>query len=51
LQKSKKFLCYLFTSAGIFGPITQSAVIAFQNAAGLNPDGIVGPLTWAAMFA
>ena len=31
---------------GIFGPITESAVIAFQRAAGLNPDGIVGPITW-----
>jgi len=32
---------------GIFGPITQSAVVAFQRAFGLVPDGIVGPITWA----
>ena len=31
---------------GIFGPLTQAAVIAFQRYYGLTPDGIVGPLTW-----
>jgi len=31
---------------GIFGPITQGAVIAFQRHFGLVPDGIVGPITW-----
>ncbi|MCL2056972.1 MAG: peptidoglycan-binding protein [Oscillospiraceae bacterium] len=31
---------------GIFGPRTQEAVIAFQRAAGLNADGIIGPITW-----
>jgi len=31
---------------GIFGPITQSAVTAFQREFGLTPDGIVGPITW-----
>jgi len=32
---------------GDFGPITKAAVIAFQKANGLDPDGICGPLTWA----
>jgi len=30
---------------GNYGPKTQAAVIAFQKANGLTPDGIVGPLT------
>ena len=31
---------------GIFGPITESAVKAFQQSKGLAADGIVGPQTW-----
>ena len=31
---------------GIFGPNTKRAVVAFQTSNGLDPDGIVGPLTW-----
>jgi len=34
---------------GIFGPRTQSAVVAFQRLFGLTPDGIIGPITWAAI--
>jgi N-acetylmuramoyl-L-alanine amidase len=34
---------------GVFGPITQSAVIAFQRQFGLTPDGIIGPITWNAI--
>lgn len=34
---------------GKFGGETLSAVRAFQHDNGLNPDGIVGPLTWAAL--
>jgi len=32
---------------GVFGPRTEAAVMAFQRRFNLNPDGIVGPLTWA----
>lgn len=35
---------------GNFGPETQQSVAAFQIAAGLSPDGIVGPLTWRALY-
>ncbi|GFI02974.1 MAG: LysM peptidoglycan-binding domain-containing protein [Lachnospiraceae bacterium] len=35
---------------GIFGDGTQQAVIAFQRAMDLNADGIVGPLTWQALY-
>ena len=34
---------------GAFGLITQAAVISFQRQIGLSPDGIVGPLTHAAL--
>lgn len=32
---------------GIFGPLTEEAVIKFQLEHGLSPDGIVGAKTWA----
>ena len=34
---------------GIFGPQTQSAVMAFQRSRGLTVDGIVGVQTWTAL--
>ena len=34
---------------GIFGRITLRCVRAFQRQSGLAPDGVVGPLTWAAL--
>ena len=34
---------------GIFGPLTKSAVVAFQRQAGIGVDGIVGPQTRAAL--
>lgn len=32
---------------GFYGPLTAGAVIAFQRDRGLNPDGVVGPETYA----
>lgn len=34
---------------GVFGPITERAVLAFQGRNDLVQDGIVGPLTWGAL--
>ena len=31
---------------GYFGKVTRSAVTAFQRYAGLNPNGVVGAVTW-----
>ncbi len=35
---------------GIFGAETRAAVTAFQSDRGLTPDGVCGPLTWAALL-
>lgn len=35
---------------GIFGANTEKAVQQFQSVAGLNPDGIVGPITWRLLY-
>ena len=34
---------------GVFGEHTRAAVMVFQQTHGLGADGIVGPLTWAAL--
>ena len=38
------------TLDSVFGPNTRQAVISFQKSAGLTPDGIAGPLTWARLL-
>jgi len=36
---------------GIFGPKTNARVIMFQNQAGLDADGLVGPFTNKALVS
>ena len=36
---------------GIFGPQTDGWVRGFQNAVGIDVDGIVGPITWRALVS
>lgn len=36
---------------GGFGPLTQRAVEAFQQAHGFGVDGVIGPQTWSALLA
>lgn len=35
---------------GAFGSRTRQSVAAFQRIMGLEPDGVVGPLTWEALY-
>ncbi|MCL2572546.1 MAG: peptidoglycan-binding protein [Defluviitaleaceae bacterium] len=37
------------TEDGIFGPMTEAAVMAFQRQRGLNVDGVIGLMTWDAL--
>ncbi|MGM9625531.1 MAG: peptidoglycan-binding protein, partial [Eubacteriales bacterium] len=38
-----------FNITGYFGQATQNAVIAFQELYGIEPNGVVGPITWDAI--
>ncbi len=49
LQRILRELGYVLEADGIFGKITAECVKTFQGEHGLNRDGIVGPLTWAAL--
>ena len=52
LQTRLQALGYFKGSVGgNFGVLTQAAVTAFQTAAGLTADGIVGATTWTALYA
>ena len=51
LQATLKLLGYYGgTVDGVYGQSTVSAVSQFQQAAGLNADGITGPATWNRLF-
>ena len=52
LQEYLAIAGYLDSAAdGIFGSVTQQAVVAFQKSSGLTADGIVGKNTWDALLS
>ncbi|MBB4929557.1 peptidoglycan hydrolase-like protein with peptidoglycan-binding domain [Lipingzhangella halophila] len=50
LQSSLYDLGYDLTFDGRFGPATENAVASFQEEKEVDADGIVGPLTFRAMY-
>ncbi|GAA3450505.1 peptidoglycan-binding domain-containing protein [Dactylosporangium matsuzakiense] len=44
-------LGFTLEADGIYGPISRSVAVTFQQQHGLDADGIVGPITWQASFA
>lgn len=49
LQRALRRLGFALAIDDDFGPRTERAVIRFQRDRDLEPDGIVGPLTWRAL--
>ena len=51
MQQRLNDLGYSIAVDGNFGPGTQGAVVDLQGKKGLSNDGVVGPQTWAALWA
>lgn len=51
LQRLLRVVGYDLEIDGRFGQQTKEAVLSFQGSEGLERDGIVGPMTWAALDA
>ena len=46
ISKSYPSIPKIYPTDGVFGESTRDAVVAYQNAFNLNPDGLVGKETW-----
>ena len=51
LQRILRKAGYVLEIDGIFGELTRQAVLTYQGTHGLERDGIVGPMTWGALYA
>lgn len=51
LQRALAAAGIAIVADGVFGPATERAVRQFQHDRNIEPDGIVGPKTWAALGA
>ncbi len=49
LQRGLRSLGYTLEIDGKFGPLTAQCVKTFQGSVQLERDGVVGPMTWAAL--
>jgi hypothetical protein len=50
-QRLKALGFFSGTVDGDFGPMTKASVIAMQRKSNLDPDGVVGPRSWAVLQA
>ena len=51
LQRILRKAGYVLEIDGKFGELTRQAVLTYQGTHGLERDGIVGPMTWGALYA
>ena len=51
LQRILRKAGFVLEIDGKFGELTRQAVLTYQGTHGLERDGIVGPMTWGALYA